>query len=135
MFCEPIRLCYFALKENQRVGKYLKYLVVAWGMIILAVNLLASLNIAGIYILLCIGLLAIAIFVNYKVARKFEQIAFAKGQTKDAHAFEMCFFLGIVGYLYVIALPNANFDIKRLNQQKRIIELLQNLDEKTGESF
>ena len=120
------------------MGKYSKYLVVAGCMmiaIILAVNLLESLKIAGIYILLCIGLLAIAIFVNYKVARKFEQIAFAKGQTKDARAFEMCFFLGIVGYLYVIALPNANFDIKRLNQQKRIIELLQNLDEKTGESF
>ncbi len=86
-------------------------------------------------LILYLVLILLAIFVSYKVAKKFEQIAFAKGQTKEAHAFEMCFFLGIVGYLYVIALPNANFDIKRLNQQKQIIELLQNIDEKTGASL
>lgn len=83
-------------------------------------------------ILIYLGIIIALIYLNYKIAKKFEQIAFAKGQTKAVHAFEMCFWLGIVGYLYVIALPNANFDIKRLNQQKQIIELLRNIDKKNS---
>ena len=38
-----------------------------------------------------------------------------------------------MGYLYVIALPNVNHDTKMLNQQKRMIELLKNLDDKKTE--
>ena len=69
-------------------------------------------------------LLVILIIVNYMIARKFEQIVFAKGYGKELHSFAICFFLGIIGYLYVIALPNAKFDNLSLKQQRKIIEML-----------
>ena len=49
------------------------------------------------------------------VALKFEAIAFAEGYGKNVHALAMCFWLGIVGYLYVIALSD-------LTLRKRIID-------------
>ena len=73
------------------------------------------------------------VYLNYAIAKKFEQIAFSKGYSKEIHAFGMCFWLGLVGYLYVIALPDINHDTKILNQQKRMIELLKNLDDKKTE--
>ena len=36
----------------------------------------------------------------------FEGIAFDKGYDSDAHAFAMCFWLGIFGYIYVACLPD-----------------------------
>ena len=56
--------------------------------------------------LFLIILLVISLVVDYIVALKFEKIAFQKGYDKSIHSFAMCFWLGIVGYLYVIALPN-----------------------------
>ena len=50
----------------------------------------------------------IAFGINFLVASKFEDIAFKKGYDTSIHSFAMCFWLGIVGYLYVIALPNLN---------------------------
>ena len=50
--------------------------------------------------------LVIVLIINYIVACKFEEIAFQKGYDKSIHSLAMCFWLGIVGYLYVIALPN-----------------------------
>ena len=50
--------------------------------------------------------IAVALFINDVVAKKFEEIAFQKGYDNSVHSFAMCFWLGIVGYLYVIALPN-----------------------------
>ena len=63
-------------------------------------------------------LLPIAIFfiINTLVASKFEDIAFRKGYTSSIHAFAMCFWLGIIGYLYVIALPDLNN--RQINDQK-----------------
>ena len=52
--------------------------------------------------------IAIALIINCVVAKKFEEIAFQKGYDESIHSFAMCFWLGIVGYLYVIALPNLN---------------------------
>ena len=52
--------------------------------------------------------IVISILINFVVAVKFEDIAFKKGYDKSIHSFAMCFWLGIVGYLYVIALPNLN---------------------------
>ena len=46
------------------------------------------------------------ILVWCMVALKFEAIAFQKGYGKEIHAFAMCFWLGLIGFLYVIALPN-----------------------------
>ena len=58
--------------------------------------------------LLYFAIIAALIFINYIVAKKFEKIVFDKGYGKELKAFHMCFWLGIVGYLYVIALPNKN---------------------------
>ena len=60
------------------------------------------------------------------MAQAFEQIAFAKGYGKELNVYMMCLFLGVVGYLYVIALPNAKFDNLLLKQNKRMLALLQN---------
>lgn len=68
-------------------------------------------------------LIALPIVINVIVAKKFEQIAIWKGYT-DVHAFAMCFWLGIVGYLYVIALPNITHDRISLSQNKTIINFL-----------
>ena len=50
--------------------------------------------------------LALPIILNCIIAKKFEKIAFQKGYTKSIHSFAMCFWFGIVGYIYVAALPN-----------------------------
>ena len=54
-----------------------------------------------------IGIIII-LFINYCIARKFEGIAFQKGYDDGAGSFRMCFWFGIVGILYVIALPDRN---------------------------
>ena len=59
-------------------------------------------------ILLLLIPIVVALVINYVVAKKFEEIAFQKGYDESIHSFAMCFWLGIVGYLYVIALPNSN---------------------------
>ena len=87
----------------------------------------------SVVLLIYIGIVAALVYLNYVIAKKFEKIAFEKGHPKETHVFRMCFWLGLVGYLYVIALPNVNHDTKMLNQQKRMIELLKNLDDKKTE--
>ena len=67
-----------------------------------------------------IGLL-IYFAIQYVIARKFEKIAEEKGYDSDIHSFAMCFWLGFVGYLYVIALPNL---VQKKNQEK-LISLLE----------
>ena len=57
-------------------------------------------------ILLVLIPVAIVLLVNYIVAKKFEEIAFQKGYDSTIHSFAMCFWLSIIGYLYVIALPD-----------------------------
>lgn len=63
--------------------------------------------------LLYFVILAAIIFLNYTIAKKFEKIVFDKGYGKELKAFHMCFWLGLVGYLYVIALPNKNAGIAK----------------------
>lgn len=54
---------------------------------------------------MAIGLLVI----NYIIAKQFEKIAMDKGYTpEEAHPFAMCFWLGIIGCLYVCAMPDKN---------------------------
>lgn len=74
-------------------------------------------------------ILIIAIVLNYSVARKFEKIAFKKGYREDIHAFAMCFWLTLIGYLYVIALPDLNLrkEIEKL-QPMKIDELKKHKD-------
>ena len=77
-------------------------------------------------LLLVVWVLTLPFILWYKIARKFEQIAIAKGYP-DVHAFAMCFWLGIIGHLYVIALPNANLDNRVVQHQKEVLDALQNL--------
>ncbi|MBO5907113.1 MAG: hypothetical protein J6V83_01075 [Clostridia bacterium] len=67
-------------------------------------------------------MLAAIVVINYIVARKFEDIAFSKGYDSSIHSFAMCFWLGIIGYIYVAALPDLkrsnNINNSSVNEQK-----------------
>ena len=52
--------------------------------------------------------LVVVLVINYVVARKFEDIAIQKGYKESATSFHMCLWLGIIGCLYVIALPDKS---------------------------
>lgn len=52
----------------------------------------------------CIGI-SIYLCIQRVIAKKFEQVAVQKGYEDGAGSFQLCFWLGLVGYLYVIALP------------------------------
>lgn len=47
----------------------------------------------------------IGIFINYLITKEFYSISQQKGYNQKKY-FWICFFLGIIGYLLVIALPN-----------------------------
>ena len=59
-------------------------------------------------ILIYLLIIVAAVLIQYFVAKKFEAIAFLKGYDESIHSFAMCFWLGFIGYLYVIALPDLN---------------------------
>ncbi|MBO5907022.1 MAG: hypothetical protein J6Q85_02580 [Clostridia bacterium] len=71
------------------------------------------------------------LYLNHRIAKKFEEIVFAKGYGTELKAYYICFWLGLVGYLYVIALPNAKLDNIELKQQKRMLEILAKLGAKS----
>ena len=60
------------------------------------------------FIVLYVIMVVIFLVIQYIIAKKFEEIAFQKGYDESVHSCAMCFWLGLVGYLYVIALPNLN---------------------------
>lgn len=64
--------------------------------------------------------LIVLLVINFIGASYMKDAAYAKGYDDSAHAFATCFWLGIIGYLYVIALP----DIEARRKQDAIIELL-----------
>ncbi len=68
-------------------------------------------------------ILAIVLYlvIGLIIGRKMEDAAALKGYGEDAHAFAMCFFLGIIGCLYVVALP----DKIQQEQNQKIIKLLE----------
>ena len=76
------------------------------------------LGFAGAGLLFYIFIIFIFIVVNYFISKKMESIAEDKGYT-NSHAFVLCFFLGIAGYLYVIALP----DLVAREQMKKLLLL------------
>ena len=67
-------------------------------------------------------ILVVIILIQYMVAKKFEISAFQKGYDEEINSFSMCFFLGIVGYLYVIALPDLNANKTAEEREKLINE-------------
>jgi hypothetical protein len=48
--------------------------------------------------------IVIVLVIDYFVSKTFQEIAIMKGHSADKY-FWFCFFLGIVGYLMVVALP------------------------------
>ena len=80
------------------------------------------------YVLLYLVIIAVAIYINYLIAKKFESIAFTKGYTTEVHAFAMCFWLGMIGYIYVLALPN----LIMMGQNKDMIDSLRSIKNDTA---
>ncbi len=62
----------------------------------------------GGMIVIILGI-TIALVIQFFIAKQFEKIAIMKGHP-NAHAFAWCFWLGIVGYIYVAALPNISLN-------------------------
>ena len=62
----------------------------------------------GVLIFFYIAFFAIWLTIWYFVAKQFERIAFDKGYGVERHSFAMVFWFGIVGILYVFALPDRN---------------------------
>lgn len=70
-----------------------------------------------------IFLLCSILLIHFIFANLMQKVAARKGYGNNAHAWAMCFWLGIVGGIYVIALP----DLIRQNQNQQMIELLKNI--------
>ena len=85
----------------------------------------------GFIFIISLALIIGGLYLNHRIAKKFEEIVFAKGYGTELKAYYMCFWLGLVGYLYVIALPNAKLDNIELKQQKRMLEILAKLGAKS----
>lgn len=65
-------------------------------------------------------LILVYLVVNGICAALMRNTAIDKGYGDDNHIWAICFWLGLFGYLYVIALP----DKIRQSQNQQIIELL-----------
>lgn len=71
-------------------------------------------------LILLLVLVVIDVIWNLIMAKAMEKIARQKGYGEEFNCFMVCFWLGMIGCLYVIALP----DLKQREQLDRIIELL-----------
>lgn len=87
--------------------------------------ILASTDSSTIGVLLVYLLVvAFALYIDYLIANEFYNIARQKGYETKKY-FWFCFWLGIVGYLMVIALPNLKTNIQ-LKEEKTGNEIMQN---------
>lgn len=77
------------------------------------------------YILLIV---VVYLIIGFIIGRMMENAAADKGYGTEAHAFAMCFWLGIIGCIYVAALP----DKIQQKQNQKIIELLSIKDDKVS---
>ncbi len=69
---------------------------------------------SGGYIAFVVFAFFVVIGISAFVAGKMNEIAHNKGYDDSIHAWAMCFWLGWIGYIYVLALPDL---IARQNQQ------------------
>lgn len=87
--------------------------------------------IAFLSLLLCIAIIILPIILlKLLIAKMMANVAASKGYGKEAHAFAMCFWLGVCGYIYVTALPDKILQ----EQNRRMLELLEN-SHKATEKF
>ena len=77
-------------------------------------------------IFLCILLIVLGLCIDAYCASLMKKVAIAKGYEENNHIWSICFCLGIIGYLYVIALP----DLIQQSQNQKIIKLLEAKNEK-----
>ncbi len=59
------------------------------------------------------------------LAKQMANVAAMKGYGKEIHAWAWCFWLGIIGYIYILSLPDKVTQL----QNQQIIELLKNQKE------
>ena len=59
----------------------------------------------GILVIVYLIVLALLIWLDWYIAKQFEEVAQKKGHTQKKY-FWLCFLLGAVGYLLVVALPD-----------------------------
>lgn len=62
------------------------------------------------------------LIIDAIIAYYMKEVAYAKGYDDNAHAWAMSFWLGLPGWLYVVALPDL---IQRKNQEE-LMKLLSN---------
>lgn len=72
-------------------------------------------------IFLTILAIVAGIAISFIIATMMSNVAVMKGHGKEVHAFAACFWLGIIGCIYVAALP----DKIAQSQNQKIIELLE----------
>ena len=80
-------------------------------------------------IILYLIILALLIVLQYYVAKQFESVAKDKGYA-DSKYFHLCFWLGLVGYLLVIALPDRGSGIPK---SKHPVSGVNQDEQKSGE--
>lgn len=61
-------------------------------------------------------ILAIAIWIDWYAAKQFEEVAQKKGHNQKKY-FWICFLLGAIGYLLVIALPDRGNTQQAINDE------------------
>ena len=81
-----------------------------------------------ILVLLYLIILCVLVFVQYYIAKEFYFVAVAKGYETKKY-FWICFLLGMVGYLLVIALPT------QVQTDKNSFEKLQEVNNKPKNKF
>lgn len=80
------------------------------------------------YIILVI---VIYLIIGFIIGKAMENAAADKGYGTEAHAFAMCFWLGVIGCIYVAALP----DKIQQKQNQKIIDLLSAKEDKTKNTY
>ncbi len=65
-------------------------------------------------------IILIVLVIHFVASSLMRSVAIQKGYGDDIHAWAVCFWLGLFGYLYVIALPDKILQ----SQNQQIIELL-----------
>lgn len=67
-------------------------------------------------ILITLAIIAVAIWIAYLIAKEFYKAAQAKGYSEKKYLW-ICFLLGMVGYLLVIALPDRGNTSKPVSDE------------------
>lgn len=78
-----------------------------------------------------ISAITIYLIIDFIISRMMANVAADKGYGTEAHAFAMCFWLGVIGCIYVAALPDK---IQQM-QNKKIIKLLSSEENSTKSTY